>query len=43
MAEHEPGTPVDVEPGEIKVSETGDVIIGVPTAVAIIVTPDEEE
>lgn len=30
-------------PGEILVSETGDVIIGAPTAVAFAVPPEEEE
>jgi len=33
----------DVEPGEIKVSPTGDVVIGVPTVVAAATPPNDDE
>jgi hypothetical protein len=32
-----------VEPGEILTMPTGDVVVGVPTAEAVVVIPEDEE
>ncbi len=38
-----PHPDLEVESGEIRVSTNGDVVIGAPTAVAIVVIPQDEE